>query len=59
MTFTEELYRALKLVEKGLDADIPETVMSKSCARASQEWYEKKFGNAVRDAIARVERGCR
>ena len=57
MTFTEELYRALKLVQKALDADVPDTVMSKTCARAAQEWYEKKFGHAVRQAIARAERG--
>jgi hypothetical protein len=57
MTFTEEMYRALKLVRDALDADIPDHVLSRSCAQAAHEWYAKKFGRAVRQAIARVERG--
>jgi hypothetical protein len=59
MTFGEELYRALKLVQKALDAEIPDSVMSRGCASAAREWYEKKFGDAVRAAIARAERGSR
>jgi hypothetical protein len=57
MTFTEQLYRALKLVQKALDADVPDAVLSRNCARAAHEWYERKFGQAVREAIARAERG--
>ena len=57
MTFTEEMYKALKLVQIALDADIPDHILSRSCGQAALEWYEKKFGRAVREAIARVERG--
>jgi hypothetical protein len=57
MTLTEQLYRALKQVQKALDAGAPNTVMSKNCARLAHAWCEKKFGRDVRDAIARVERG--
>ena len=57
MALTEQLYKALKLVQKGLDAEVPDAVMSRNCARAANEWYEKKFGQAVREAIARAERG--
>ena len=59
MTFTEQLYSALKRVQEALDAEIPDAVMSRNCARAAQEWFEKQFGQAVREAIARAERGSR
>jgi len=58
MTFTEELYRALKLVQQALDEGAPAAMRSRSCARAAHEWYEKKFGQGVREAIGRVERGA-
>ena len=57
MTLTEQLYRALKLVQKTLNTEAPEGVMSQRCARAANAWYEKQFGQDVRQAVERAERG--
>jgi hypothetical protein len=55
--FTQQLYAALKRVEKVLDADPATAPVSTKEARRVQEWYEAQFGDAVRAAVTRVERG--
>ena len=57
MKFTEQMYAALKLVQESLDADVSNMPMPPNYARLAQAWYEAKFGHAVRNAIARAERG--
>ena len=57
MTFTEQLYAALKRVQKVLDADLATASVPVKDARRVQEWYEAQFGEVVRAAVTRVERG--
>lgn len=57
MKFTEQIYVALKRVQKVLDADLAAAPVYVKDARRVHEWYEAQFGQAVRAAVARVERG--
>ena len=57
MTFTEQIYAALKRVQKVLDADLAAAPVSIKDARLVKEWYEVQFGDVVRAAVTRVERG--
>ena len=59
MKFTEQMYLALKLVQQALDADVSAMPMQRKYAEIAHAWYEEKFGQAVREAIARAERGGR
>jgi hypothetical protein len=57
MTFTEQIYAALKRVQKVLDTDLGAAPVPIKNARIVQAWYEAQFGEAVRAAVTRVERG--
>jgi hypothetical protein len=59
MTFTEQIYTALKRVQEVLDTDLGATPVRIKDARIVQAWYETQFGEAVRAAVTRVERGGR
>ena len=59
MSFTVQMYVALKLVEEALDEPVSTMPIPAKYARLVQAYYEEKFGQAVRAAIARVERGRR
>ena len=59
MSFTVQMYVALKLVEKALDEPVSTMPIPAKHAGLARAYYEKKFGQAVRAAIARVERGRR
>jgi hypothetical protein len=57
MPFTQQLYAALKRGEKVLNTDLTATKVPLKDARLVQAWYEAQFGQVVREAVTRVERG--